>query len=547
VRADCRLRTRLICPLISLLAWVPVRPATALSPAWKALEAHQATITEIVVTVQPVFDLSRPQENNWLGRTADLLHRPTREAVLRRALLFKPGDPVHARTIYETERLLRSLPFIKDAHILPETSPGGGVRAHVIARDAWTLQVDANLQKIGGQQSLSFGIQDQNLLGSGKTLGFNVSKDHERRASGLYYRDPQFLDSRWTLQGRYQVLSDGYARAITLERPFFALDTPWSALFDLQTRKADLAVYDRSKAVFVTPAWANAARLGAAWAIHQDEDHALRAGVLLRMDDRRYGPLSVAGAAGTLPAPDLPGRRQRGPALTLAYERDAYESFRNIRGMDTPEDYNLVWEGSLEAGSYTRQLGSTLPGPYAQLLLTKGWSQAPDQLTLFQGVLRARGGGIAGERLRLDANLASYLQLGPSQQLAGYLGISYADHPYPENLSYMGGTEGLRGYPNFLHPGDARWLLSVEHRSFTEQRWWSLFRLGYVVFVDAGAVRRLDGNGWSPTYPNLGAGLRLGDLKSSLARVLVLSVAAPLARQPGQSKWQFGIANVLRF
>ncbi len=66
-------------------------------------------------------------------------------------------------------------------------------------------------------------------------------------------------------------------------------------------------------------------------------------------------------------------------------------------------------------------------------------------------------------------------------------------------------------------------------------------------FLDLGAVHRLDGQGWSRTYPDLGVGLRLGDLKSSLARVLAITVATPLARQPGQKRILLGITNSVRF
>jgi len=57
----------------------------------------------------------------------------------------------------------------------------------------------------------------------------------------------------------------------------------------------------------------------------------------------------------------------------------------------------------------------------------------------------------------------------------------------------------------------------------------------------------MDGMGWSRTYTDVGVGLRLGNLKSSLGRVILLSVAAPLNREPYQSKVQFTIGNTVRF
>ena len=529
----------------ALCSAVPKKPRRP--SEWKDWQARKATVSEIVVHIQTVFDLTKPSENNFIGRTANRLHISTREVVVRRALLFQEGDPVIARDIYQTERLLRGLDFIKDARILPEAMGESRVRAHVWVRDAWTIEVEMNFKRVGGQQSVDFGLQDQNILGSGKTIGFSVSKDHERTDSQFLYRDPQLLGSRWNLDAEYRALSDGSARKFVLERPFFALTTPWAATIGGETRKSKLMIYDEGNAIYAMPFWANAVRIGAAWAIKQEDDRVWRAGLAFVADDRRYGDLTVLDPLTTEPAPSLVGRRQRGAALTLSYQQEAFETFQDIQGMDVPEDYNLAWGGDLEIGTYTRRLGSTRPGSYLQLHLAKGWSDSSEQLTLFQGTVRTRPGRSDGENLCLDASVSTYLQATPTYQIAAYAAAKFIHHPDPENIDYIGGTEGLRGYPNNIHPGDAHWLLSVEHRLFTEQRWLGLFRVGYVAFLDAGAVHRMNGKGWSAVYPDIGIGLRLGDLKSSLARVLLITVTVPLSRQPGQSGWQVGVGNTVRF
>ena len=233
------------------LAWVA--PLSAAKPlkrprpplAWAALEAQKATIGKIVVEVGDVFDLAKPEENIWIGRMADRLHASTHEAVIRRVLLFKEGDPVRTRRIYETERLLRALPFVKDAHILPVVQPDGTIVASVKVRDAWTTQVNAGFSSVGGQRSMNFGVDEKNFMGLGKSVSFDTSKDHERSTWGITYSDPQFLGSRWTFMAQDQVLSDGSARAISLGRPFFALDTPWSTSGSVTQKHTGLYLYDR--------------------------------------------------------------------------------------------------------------------------------------------------------------------------------------------------------------------------------------------------------------------------------------------------------------
>lgn len=550
VRPAAAARRILEAALAAALAALPVQAApagTGRPSEWNALEARKATIGEVVVHVMPVFDTTKKAENTWFGRLANHLHVPTREAVVRRALLFQPGSPVLAREVYESERILRALPFIKDAHIVLEGMGGDQVRAHVWVRDSWTLQVDASFQRVGGQRHTNFGIQDQNFLGTGKTVAASVAKDPERTDSTFSYRDPQLFGSRWTLDGDYGLLSDGYSRRLALRRPFFALQTPWSASLEAESHRNNLAVYDLGDAVYQTPTKSDSARLGAAWAFRREDDRAWRAGLAVTLEDRRYGGWTTLATAPPFPPPALDNHRQRGPGLTLEYTRDDFQSFRDIQGMDTPEDFNLAWGAALELGSYSRRMGSTRPGPYWKLQVTKGWAGAPANLTLFKGKVAGRGGGVEAERFQAEGSLSTYFQFTPSYELALYLAVKQTSRPDPEHLYYVGATEGLRGYPTSLHPGDRQGIFSMEHRFFTEQRWWGIFRLGYMVFVDAGMVHRTGAAGWSPLYPDVGVGLRLGDLKSSIAKVLALTVSVPVQPQRGHARWQWGIQNSVQF
>lgn len=61
-----------------------------LSPA--CLEAIEARIGEVTVENANIFDPDDPEENNLLFRTANRLHIRTLQGIIRRQLLFKPGD-----------------------------------------------------------------------------------------------------------------------------------------------------------------------------------------------------------------------------------------------------------------------------------------------------------------------------------------------------------------------------------------------------------------------------------------------------------------------
>ena len=536
----------LLAMVLPLAAALPVRKPRP-PPPWAALEARRATIGKIVVEIGDVFDLAKPDENTWVGRTADHLHASTKERVIRHILLFKEGDRVRTRQIYETERLLRALPFVKDAHIDPVVEPDGTVVARVRVRDAWTTQVNASFSSVGGQRAMTMGVDEKNFMGTGKSVAVDYAKNFQRTTYGLTYNDPQFLGSRWTLMAQDQHLSDGFARAFNIAMPFYALDTPWSTSLNLTQAHTGLYLYDRGIQVFQAPftqtvvQWAGGLKLWAAG------DRVWRGGLSFDRLDTNYGPIIQDTAPGPLLPPDLVSRRLRGPALNLSTQKDAFESFTDFVGMDTPEDYNLSWNGSLQLGTYTRSMGSSMNAPYFVLQAANGWSQSSDELTLFTANVSGRAPASGLQNGQVNLALTQYEKLTPNQILAEYAAVDLGCRLDPENWYYVGGDQGLRGFPNELHPGNARWLVSVDYRMLTEKRWWGLVRLGYNVFVDVGAVRQFDGQGWSRPYSDVGGGLRLGNLKSSMGRVILVSLAVPLNREPYQSRFQFTIGNSMKF
>jgi hypothetical protein len=514
---------------------------------WNALEARKASIGRVELVIGDVFDLSKPDENIWVGRTANHLHASTREAVIRRVLLFAEGDPVLERRIYETERLLRALPFVKNARIDPVIEPDGTVVARVEVRDAWTTQVSVGYSHVGGQKTVSLGVDEKNFLGTGKSVAYDLSKDHERSTWGLSFGDPQLFGSRWTLNAHTQYLTDGFVRSLQVERPFFAFATPWSTGVALAQKRTSLYLYDGGVEVYRAPFVQDEVRLMGAMVLHEAGLRVWRGGVRFKRQDTGYGQITPAGAPGSLAPPVLVDRRLRGPALTLSTREDAFDTFVDLQGMDSPEDYNLGWMGDVELGMYSRGLGSSMTAPYFKVQAGRGWSASGGDLTLLTASWEGRRPATGLEDSHLALALIRYQKLTEHQVLAGMVTVDQAQRPDPETWYYIGGDQGLRGFQNQLHPGDARWTASFDYRLLTEQRWWGLVRLGYSAFLDMGSVRRLDGGGWSRVYSDVGVGLRLGNLKSSVGRVILLSVAVPLNREPTQARWQFTVGNAMRF
>ena len=531
----------------ALAALLAAASLSAQAPTWEELQAKGAKIAAIRIEVRPVFDLSDPSQATWIGRLGNALHVDTRESVVRHELAIHAGDPVDARRIHEAERDLRSFRAIKDAQIDPEVGPDGAVTAVVRTRDAWTLKASVGYSRVGGRHSWSFGLQDQNLLGSAKELIFRRQVNPDRTSNAIVFNDRQVFGGRWTFSANYQSLSDGFSRGFELGRPFYTLDAPWSVDFSGSTTQSRLLVFDHNTQIYEAPSLVHGAMATFAWRAGGGGSSAMRLGFDLEASDARYGALAVDAPPGLLPAPDLAPRRLRGGALTADWEEDGFHTFRDLAGMDITEDYNLGWSVQAALGTYSKAWNSTETAPFARLNAGRGWAPSERSLLLASASASARRGPSGTENGLASVAFTAYVWAFPHQVVAGYAAFDAADRPDPENVLYVGGFDGLRGYTDHVHPGDRRWLASLEDRVLTDWRWLGIFRVGFVAYADAGAIRRLDGQGWSRTYADVGGGLRLGDLKSSLGRVVYLTMAYPLVKEPGQDKWQVVVGNTVKF
>jgi hypothetical protein len=215
--------------------------------------------------------------------------------------------------------------------------------------------------------------------------------------------------------------------------------------------------------------------------------------------------------------------------------------------MTHPEDYNQGWEAAVALGSYLKGLGSDVASPFFQAGVAKGWVPGAASLLLF----RAQGEGRRECGHWLDASASAsftaYHQGFRAQTQAAYLQVDAVHRPDPEKLLYLGGMDGLRGYGNHLLLGDRRWMASLEERITTPVNWLGILQLGFVLYADAGAIRRSDSGAWSRTYVDVGGGLRLGNLKSSIGRVFLITIAYPLVRDPGTDHHQFVLGNLVKF
>lgn len=178
----------------------------------------------LVETAQPSF--------GRLTRFAGRMHVRTRPEVIRRELLFAPGDTVDTLQIAESLRRLRKLGFLEFAHIEArrcEVPPGGILAVSVVTRDSWTTR--PNLK--ASTASPHIGITERDLFGTGRTVSLDLVSRNGSVGAGVTTSDAFGFGTGMATSGRYQRYSDGSVRGLSLARRQRSLTDPWRARLDL--------------------------------------------------------------------------------------------------------------------------------------------------------------------------------------------------------------------------------------------------------------------------------------------------------------------------
>jgi len=524
-----------ICTLLLLL--FSGQAANALD-VWSALENHQVIISHVDINILPVFNLQNPNENHFIGRWANFIHVETQENTIRPALLFKEGEPANAMQIHASERLLRNLPFVRDAEIIPLENPDGTVTAIVKVHDAWSLKLSLALRHVGGESEWSAKVKEYNILGMGKQIQIGYEKTLDRSFTDFAFQDPFLFNTRWIFFSEYKQLSDGTAYYGKIDHPFYNVQTPWAAGMAGNASTSIQTIYEKSEPVYNFDYYQYSYSLYYKFLVWKDDHTAQRLGLEGRATSYSYRALTLF-QPDILPLFGNQECRYQGFLGFWQFFQDNYIARQNIEFMDKTEDINLGWDVQLRLGYFPRSLGSSRNAAYTEGSVTKGL--AFDEHSFVTGNLVWYGFSetVGGNRLRWQSGVNFYDQHLPRQTLNFSFQFIHTFHPLPADLTYLGGSDGLRGYMNYFHVGNERWMFTLEDRVFTTWNILGLIKMGFVAYLDAGAIRELSTGHWSKPYASVGGGLRIGNLKSSFGRVISLTVATPLVKETGVEGIQF--------
>ncbi len=470
----CRNRTVSLVALTVLLT-----PAFAVA-ADDTLEGQP--IVAITFDRFDIFDTADPTTDAWFYRWANALHIVSKEDFLRSMLLFKEGDLYSESAAAESARILRSLGIVNPV-LITARRVEGGVEVAVETHDRWSLRLGGQGDVSGNRSSFGFDVEENNLLGWGKSLGVAYESDDERDGWSFEYFDPNVLKTRWRLGVVHASLSDGSRDAVTIDRPFYSLATRWTWGAAAGREQLVEHLYSESESVVggdrdseVVRIWGGARLPGSAVITRR-----LVGGWEHRQDTYSDWVWQAAGAA--YPAPqDL---LIEGPSLAYQQIADNFVVVEGFRAWTVQEDVALgpnfavstVFSTPTTGGDRKRLLFDV--GAHAArqrgrwLLLGDAWLTGRHEDVGFCNVVAGLQVGAAqlgtqGLQLRLLAETSQ--RLDSNRQLT------------------LGADIGLRGWDPDYFDGTGRALLNIQWRRLIKKDLFGLMSFGVVVFGDAGAT-----------------------------------------------------------
>ncbi|MBI4056435.1 MAG: BamA/TamA family outer membrane protein [Elusimicrobia bacterium] len=507
--------------------WVPLSFPIALillgfSRSVEAVPYSNLKVGKVAISSKNVFDAS--QRSLFLYRWANAIHIVTRSNWIRRELLFKEGDIYDLDLLRESERNLRQYKFLRRVSIIPSPPRNGTVDVTVYTYDAWTLELQLDFKRVGGNNNWNVGIVERNFLGSGKLVGLVYKRDSTGIDKSLTYRDPQFLGKRLSLSLDANRHTNGYRYGGSLARPFYATIAPFSVGGSGFVEQRKLPFYSSGSLVGNFRKTHRELSFGLGKSLFPSTERTRQVGLTFRHQTDKFDQLEGS-TPGLEPSVDGFGLLQPG----VGWQEIRFIKERHIEKFDRDEDFNLGPTFAAKMGIGPRWLGSAQTQLFPEVSAQAGYSWDQGHFTLMRGEYSAGFSGREKSNVLWRGSAQYYNQSLPRQTLAASAAYDHGSHLDPDRILLLGEDNGLRGYSIGQFAGEKRFLANLEDRIYIVDDLFHLVSLGGVVFFDSGYAWPAGGNFQiEDLRSSVGIGLRIAFSRSTQNEPIRIDLAYTL-------------------
>ncbi|MFT7491090.1 MAG: hypothetical protein ACI80S_000672 [Pseudohongiellaceae bacterium] len=491
-----------------------------------------SVISKINIYIHPIFDESSNKENNALFRLANRLHIDTDSRVISNDLLFAEGDRLSHQKLLESERILRSRRYLNNVKVSNKELADGSTEVDIDVNEVWTLFPTLSYSRSGGNTEYSFGVKDSNFLGSGRSINLFREQNADRTGDSFEFQDTNTGWYQTNASLTYTNNDDGSKQKFALIKPFFSLSTNTAGGFSYEKFDRAESVYNEGDKIDRYSFLSEHQHIfyGNKFNVSNTVDvHRWKIGFSKQMDT--FKRLAKAPNIIALPT----NRDFNISWFEYQYIRNDFVKSYNVQQINRVEDINFGLQTTVRIGHVNSTIKTYDNSLELGFKLDRGY-RLKDRHLLFTNLSISGfhkddviSNGLAKVQIQYHWYNFSRGQL--FIDLEGARG----QHLFADQYLYLGGNNGLRGYPDFYQEGDRRYLFSLEQRFYGQKEWLSLFYLGYAFFYDQGRAwgNSLVTQAEDEELRDVGFGLRfsgtrVGGQNQGNSNVLHFDIAQPL-------------------
>ncbi len=190
----------------------------------RAIDVNGKVVGQIIIQGLDIFGPSvndtTSDKTNGFSRLANELHFYTRERVIRNRLILQEGDRLTPDLLLDNERLLRELPYIRDARFIVQPANGDTVNLLLVTQD---LLAYSGTVRPNGFKGGRFGLNNLNIFGYGHQLytTLKINTDRERKVGYIgEYRIPNIRGTQMQGIAAYENTEYEQRYSLSVERDF---------------------------------------------------------------------------------------------------------------------------------------------------------------------------------------------------------------------------------------------------------------------------------------------------------------------------------------
>jgi len=460
----------------------------------------------------PNLDDTTKTTTLWLEKTANKLHSKSNLSVIRKNLWIKEGQTLDPNLVMDNERLLRSLPYLKDVRIIikPRQFNDDVVDILIVTQDVFSFGLSGG---IGSINKGEIGIYDKNVLGIGHEIGAKLIA-HTTQTPHLgfeaYYAINNFNGNFINFSAGYTntYLSEGFF--VSLERDFLRPQSVYAGgLTALRSFRSDqINPNDNVTSEFPRNF------------LFLDGWYGRRLKLGINPNDSRFqinlsGRIRYTSFYDDPPSPDINGNKYFANSTfylgSLSFSHRSYVRDYLVYSYGITEDIPKGYLHELVLGYDHNEFGNRW---YSHVFLSTGnlFKNKPFYLYTSLGVGSFwKPTGLEQGIVDFKVNFISQLFKVWDVQVRQFIKLNYTtgiNRFEIENL-FLQNSNGIRGFGSSIEKGKQRLTLNVENVFFQKKSIMS-FQTALYSFIDVGIVGPPDQSIFEQNYfAGIGVGIRI--------------------------------------